>query len=58
MQTVNSSETLLTTSCVILRMTLCLFTKAKTWSKKPHGWFILENLNYLYHIMFITNISF
>ena len=58
MQRVNSSETLLTRSCAILRKTLCLFTKAKTWSKKSHRWFILENLNYLYYIMFITNISF
>ena len=47
MQTVNSSETLLPRSHVILtNTTLCLFITVKTWNKKPTGWFIQEKLNY------------
>ena len=56
MQTVNSSETLLPRSHVILTYTtLCLFTNVKIWSKKPSRWFMQEKLNYKHHSMFWTN---
>jgi len=49
MQTVNSSETLLTRPHVILTYTtISLFTTVETWSKKTSGRFMQEKLTYKY----------